>query len=315
MFVLECQRGDTMYETTRKYSEQIYCTKEDILKEMESYLVDPIWQEIKVYRSFFRHDLHLNEKPYYLIRNALVVNQTLQIEKMLIRYDAKQVVDDYQLYCPYLSDEQNIHFEQYLHHLLLTPQINAEDFYQSFFQQFQIQDVYKDHITYLLNEEEPFLLRLYSLILLNSRRSLSLLFLPFLIMNGMVKLCHIFPFLNFADEWQSSDEQDITYGYLDMLKRLRLILYKKMVLLNIDKEPINIHLQENELLERYPSLKKEQIHFYVQHRSLGHYYTIQNYINTCEVCYETARYSLDQLVEYHWYDKKKIGKKFVYHVV
>lgn len=313
--MLECQRGDTMYETARKFSEQVYYTKDDLLKEMDSYLVEPIWQEIKAYRAFFRRDFHFSEKPYYIVQNPSFANKTLRIQTLLSQYEHTQPLMYEQSLHDVLNNEEQGQFFQYMQYLKLHPNIQAEDFLQSLFQQFQINDVYKEHIIFLLNEEEPFLLRLYSLVLIELKRSLSIVYYSFLMLQKSMKIISLIDFLEFTNECKLKDEQDLTYGYLEMLSRLQLILYKKMVLLNTDNEISTLLLQEKELIERFPALKKEQIQFYVQHRSLGHYYTIQNYIKECEVCYETARYSLDQLVEFHWYDKKKIGKKFVYHVV
>lgn len=51
-----------MFETAKKYSEQVYYNKADLEKEMDFYLVDPLWHEITQYRSLFRHEFPIKEK-------------------------------------------------------------------------------------------------------------------------------------------------------------------------------------------------------------------------------------------------------------
>lgn len=67
-----------------------------------------------------------------------------------------------------------------------------------------------------------------------------------------------------------------------------------------------------ELKEKYPFLTMNQLLFYHEHQTPAHYYTIQQYMEACSVCYETGRMQLEQLVKLGWYRKRKIGKKFVY---
>ena len=72
-----------MFETAKKYSEQVYYNKADLEKEMDFYLVDPLWHEITQYRSLFRHEFPIKEKKTYLIRNCL--NGCCCIKRTLIR--------------------------------------------------------------------------------------------------------------------------------------------------------------------------------------------------------------------------------------
>lgn len=302
-----------MYETAQKYSEQRYLTKAKLAQEIDSYLLEPIWQEVKNYRSLFRYDLQIHQKPYYLTRNPLTINKILQVEELMRRYEDTQT-ERFDYYCPYLDEEENQHYQQYLIYLQLHPYLSKEEFFLQILQRFHIDDINKLHLQFLLSEEEPFLLRYFTLMFI-SRRSSSLLMMPFLIIEHRTYIKELCSIVTFKDSYEEEIDDDITYAFLTMLEELRLLLYKKMVSLNHTPQDLCKVLQEEELIERYPNLKKEQIHFYVQHRKLGHYYTIQNYIQQMNVCYETARYSLDQLVEHHWYEKKKVGKKFVYFIV
>ncbi len=69
---------------------------------------------------------------------------------------------------------------------------------------------------------------------------------------------------------------------------------------------------EKHLLELDVRLKKGQAYFYARHCTLGMYYTIDQYKKAVKCVYETARTSMDQLVEFGYYRKEQVGKKFVY---
>ena len=69
---------------------------------------------------------------------------------------------------------------------------------------------------------------------------------------------------------------------------------------------------ERHLLELDLRLKKGQAYFYARHCTLGMYYTIEQYRKAVKCVYETARTSMDKLVEYGYYTKKEFGKKYVY---
>lgn len=69
---------------------------------------------------------------------------------------------------------------------------------------------------------------------------------------------------------------------------------------------------ERHLLELDLRLKKGQAYFYARHCTLGMYYTIEQYRKAVKCVYETARTSMDKLVEYGYYKKEAFGKKFVY---
>ena len=69
---------------------------------------------------------------------------------------------------------------------------------------------------------------------------------------------------------------------------------------------------ERHLLELDVRLSKGQAHFYARHCTLGMYYTIDQYKKATRCVYETARTSMDKLVEFGYYAKTQAGKKFVY---
>jgi Mg2+ and Co2+ transporter CorA len=66
------------------------------------------------------------------------------------------------------------------------------------------------------------------------------------------------------------------------------------------------------LLEIYPSMKKNQAEFYARHCTIGKYYTISQYKKEMNVVYETARTSMENLVMLGLYRKEPLKNKFVY---
>ncbi len=69
---------------------------------------------------------------------------------------------------------------------------------------------------------------------------------------------------------------------------------------------------EKHLLELDIRLSKAQAAFYARHCTLGMFYTIDQYKKSAKCVYETARTSMDKLVEFGYYKKDKYKKKFVY---
>jgi hypothetical protein len=66
------------------------------------------------------------------------------------------------------------------------------------------------------------------------------------------------------------------------------------------------------LIELYPTMKRNQAEFYARHCTVGKYYTISQYKKEQNVAYETARTSMDNLVNLGFYKKENIRNKFVY---
>ena len=69
---------------------------------------------------------------------------------------------------------------------------------------------------------------------------------------------------------------------------------------------------EEHLLEIYPTLKRGQAYFYARHCTIGKYYTISQYKKLLDCAYETARTSMDNLVDLGFYRKEKLNNKFIY---
>lgn len=74
----------------------------------------------------------------------------------------------------------------------------------------------------------------------------------------------------------------------------------------------DVDLIADNLLELYPSLKVNQAKFYASHCTIGKYYSIAQYKKETGVAYETARTSMDNLVNLGFYKKEQIKNKYVY---
>ena len=195
--------------------------------------------------------------------------------------------------------------------------INPCYLFQEIFDHF-IKDRSKELVLrpYLEEETNNLLCKLFRLAMECDKRTAFLLYFPTLYLH------HCFPLsihITMEELMERLDRQvtdlDVTSNFLSLLEVLRLKFSDEMLSLN-RKDSISLQkLDARELIERYPMLQKESITFYVAHRKLHHYYTLQDYMQNAGVCYETARYSMEKLVALKWYQKQKIGKKFVYFVM
>ena len=99
--------------------------------------------------------------------------------------------------------------------------------------------------------------------------------------------------------------QDMTYAFDTHLKNW---ISKGQQILCLYSYKTN----DEDLNYLYPQLKNHQIQFYLDHHTPGHYYTIEQFVRYSDVCYETGRTAMEQLVSLGFYAKMKQGKKFVY---
>jgi Fic family protein len=69
---------------------------------------------------------------------------------------------------------------------------------------------------------------------------------------------------------------------------------------------------QQHLLETHPSMKKGEAFFYARHHTVGKYYTLSHYKQQLSCAYETARTSMEHLVQLGYYRKEKYKNKYVY---
>jgi len=117
-----------------------------------------------------------------------------------------------------------------------------------------------------------------------------------------------------------ADNGDLTYIYKTIIDLLRHSIREtyntldQQVIVNktnmLSKREQNLTAQE--ILRKKPELSMKQALFYVNHSESGKSYTINDFKSFNDTSYETSRYSMDNLVKIGYYNKIKIGKKFVY---
>lgn len=315
--MLKWTRGDPMYETARKYSELKYYSKKELSELMDYYVLEPVWKEIETYRSFFRYELYFYEKTYYLTQNPLVINKLLHVQEQLYQYALHHQKNTINIEENFLSENEKEALQRYLLQTKINTLLPEKEIYHRCIHLFQLQyDCKLDVITILSDHNLPFLIKLFLLIYMTPRKVSYILQFPLCIQNGCLPCINILPIEECIHKIEKMEKNsDLTYQFLCLLDTIQLKLFDIMVLLKSSNQQKLTTMHVKDLRERFPMLRKEQIDFYVAHRECNHYYTIQNYMHFCNVCYETARYSLEHLVQEQWYKKQKMGKKFVYYVI
>ncbi len=115
---------------------------------------------------------------------------------------------------------------------------------------------------------------------------------------------------------------DITYllnVFLDGAKKAISAYEIKMenLLLDYQMSDHKLSILENELaikdiVNMNPLISYRQAKFFINHNQADTHYDLNHFRNFTKCSYETARYSMDNLVNHNFYEKQKIGKKFVY---
>lgn len=165
-----------------------------------------------------------------------------------------------------------------------------------------------DLMAFLENDEEPLLLRIFFLSMFTGERA----YLDCLLVH---ERCHA-PFaLAMEEQPNRTAAGDLSVRFLAFLDDIRLQISRSMLSLTETDVTACQTMQLQELLEQYPMLSEQQLMFYVDHRQPYRYYTIRQFMEYAGVCNETARCAMELLVKQHCYQRRKIGKKYVYYTV
>lgn len=306
-----------MFETAQKYSEMAYYSKQDIERELDHYLVDPIWHEICQYREMFRYEFPLQDKKTYLIRNPLVNDSIFRTQEMIRQYLMQPKEDISNIDIFWLQEAEVECFKHTITQMGLHVYYDHNITMLHLIEQMHLQKrIRKDALKFLLNTQQNVLLQLFMLTMDMDKKAMFVLQYPILRAHGMFSLANIIHLEDICDAVDKGlANLDVTSSFLSFLVQIRLKLSNEMVLLKPEQAPDVKEMQYQELIERFPNLAKAQVTFFLHHRTYQRYYTIQDYMKFCEVCYETARYSLEEFVTMRWYQKQKMGKKFVYFIM
>ncbi|MBS6373648.1 MAG: hypothetical protein KH431_03400 [Erysipelotrichaceae bacterium] len=307
-----------MFETAQKYTDMKYCRKEEVAQDFQMLMIDPIWIEIENYRRLFRWSVPF-AKEYYITRNSCVNDRINELTDQLygISFDHRNEHVVWECDTRILNERQQSTAHQFINQMQIALSGDKEMMLFRFLDQWGIDhSIQRKHFAFFLDDQISIILRIFVALEFFDKVT-SYAFVLFLL--GSHKMLYPLSFLSISELFDinisSPVEFDLTYKLLLFLDKLRLNLSKQVLSLGRNaRDDVRI-LSKQELLQQYPMLSEHQAGFYVTHNQVDHYYTIRDYMTFAEVCYETARYSLEGIVKQNWYRKQRIGKKFMYYVV
>ena len=274
-------------ELERTYTDVVYAAKRDVAIQMGYHLIEPVWKQILQYRQQWM--VQIDDVEVCLCPGILKKMMTLD-ECLFQLHDTS--VDELENLIETESGKWMMHhllktegtFETRLHQLCLLYQSDESKIIK-------------------VNQQCPYVLVfvLWCFITYGQSEFGILLILLRLKCAGMSTLLSVVDSSDFIAEKQ----QDMTYVLDTCLKKW--ISKAQKNLFSCSYKPY-----DEDLSYMYPQLKKYQIEFYLDHHTPGYYYTIEQFIRHCGVCYETGRTAMEQLVSLGFYAKMKQGKKFVY---
>lgn len=287
-----------MHTLARKYTEDVYLTYEELKERFLAAQMDTIWQEIACYRELFVIALSKEEfivNSVTLQRKHAKIEQRMNLVLRKVKQNAEKGIEEIGVSHSTIHMMEKMYETQYhcsLRHICRTLMVD-----------------YSDTVRFIEEQSDlPLFVLLYKIVSIpeHSTKNLLLLYLSF--ETGTSPL--LFQLAELAVTWPS--EHDHTKNYASWLQRIDDFFIQKL------KEKQNqqpaLYLKELRLMERYPTLKPYQASFFEQHREIGHYYTVEQFLLYCNTCYETARMGMEELVRLGWYQKEKVGKKYVYYV-
>ncbi len=287
-----------MSELAIRYTEDRYTSKAEVSKHISGSMIDPVWKSILEYRKPYIKTYKIDQINEY----CLTVNLCLRILKMRQSFLLlpKETTLDFKRFIPHFEKRNEILWMFYHWNLgenNLSSMIHETFVLLTIAKEGQWKDFLMDPDILLevkwvtlfnqdLSTEAAICLFVATCFYYNMREAIVLVNDVFL---------------------QTTTDFDKTYILQNWIDVLEMKILNKLNDIQTDTN-LNFH----ELSYRYPQLKKYQIEFYLKHNTRGYFYTLEQFIDFTEVCYETSRTSMDQLVSLGFYDKIKQGKKFIY---
>jgi len=278
--------GDTM-NLVKEYTDVRYASKKTVKEEMGAHLFDPIWNQIESYRREYL--IKIENVEFCLCPGIL--SKMVQFHESFYHFNFNE------------GFEQLIQTEEacwLYHHFLKTKGSFRKRLHELCVLYHSLDET---RINDLMNESVPVMCKFIWFLMNYSLNDFSLLLCVLLVcewnMKGLLSLVR-------KDDFEHDFNRDGTY----LLSHL-LMEYGGQIQISLI-----YNAEENSdftlLSYQYPQLKKYQIEFYLNHHEPGFYYTIEQFIEYSDVCYETGRCALKQLVDLGFYQMLKLGKKFVY---
>lgn len=268
----------------QEFTEDVYISYEELDAMLNYQNTHAVWTAIQEYRKPYEWQLERSDKTMMLVLTPLLLSQCYELEQMLRFYQTlfpKQHNNNYMLQAA-LNPENEPAF--YLNNLV------------NYFKGFSFEQVSMLSHTHILvqlmavrcfcveiNEAAAFCLNRYFL-------------------SDVIEFFSLEPVNAF----------DATAELKMMIQLAKQKLKVKFQMFKYQQLPIMNKGNVDELHTLYPFLSSKQIEFYCTHQKAFHYYTAADYAKWHQCSNETARTSLNELVQLGWYKKQKVGKKYVY---
>lgn len=274
-----------MYSETKKYTEEIYISKEELSRQVSGVILEEIWKQIESYRSLFRKTYVFGNKKIHLVLFQRCMEELLEVTTLLFQFK-QQNTSSTLIRKAYFLYGDTIHW------------VADMGRYAG------LRDLSHMEYEFLENQHIPLLIRIFFLFEFHDDASNwgQILFYK--------NNCQ-FPvsFIHRSSVYKEG-QSDMTREFVQFIQAL----YR-----NIIRHKGSLKMCENKceqslaiLREQYPQLQKEVLSFYIHHRDVYHAYTIRQYVEFHDVSYETARCAMEKLKEYQFYTRRKVGKRFVY---
>lgn len=280
-----------MFEETRKYTEDVYCSKAMLKEHLKGMVLETLWQQVEEYRRLFRRKFNFSFYQGSIVMSVACMRKLQYTSELLYRCKHTGSLP--------LSIRKTL--------LLLQEQ---RDWLQKAQQLLALEALPQDAYAFLADEEEPLLLRIFFLYVcdVDVARWENILLLHANCQASTAMLI-------WKPDVPLATESDLTAYFLSFLDAVGLQISRSMLSLTEANISSCQTMQLQELLEHFPMLSERQLMFYVDHRTPYCCYTIRQFMEYVGVCHETARRSMEQLVERRCYMRRKIGKKYVYYTM
>lgn len=280
-----------MFEETRKYTEDTYLSRRELAQELEldGVVLEAVWRQVEDYRALLRRSFHFDDVRSDIVMTRALCRKLQQTTELLYRCTLQR---------SFAVDIRKT--------VLLVG--NQSHWLHKASELLALKELPHNLMAFLENDEEPLLLRIFFLSLYTQDNA----YLDCVLVHAC---CHA-PFaLAIEGKPDKTAAGDLSVRFLAFLDGIRLQISRSMLSLTETDVTACQTMQLQELLEHYPMLNEQQLMFYVDHRQPYRYYTIRQFMEYAGVCNETARCAMELLVKEHCYQRRKIGKKYVYYTV
>ncbi|MFR5079995.1 MAG: hypothetical protein ACLTDX_19105 [[Clostridium] innocuum] len=232
-----------MFEETRKYTEEIYVSKEELAQRLEltGVVLDAVWKQVEDYRALLRRSFCFDDLHADIVMTRALCAKLQQTTELLYRCPLQR---------PFSAAVQKsvLLAGNYPHWLYKVGELLA------------LAPLPHGLVTFLEQEEEPLLLRIFFLSMFTGERA----YLDCLLVH---ERCHA-PFaLAMEEQPNRTAAGDLSVRFLAFLDDIRLQISRSMLSLTETDVTACQTMQLQELLEQYPMLSEQQLMFYVDHRT------------------------------------------------